>query len=923
MHARHSFLSFLMLAALGSILSSSVQAQTQNEISKLLASDGAASDNFGLSVSVSGDYAIVGALFDVDNGLQSGSAYVFYRHQGGTDTWGQVAKLLASDSAAGENFGKSVSISGDYAIVAAYGYGSGAAYVFYRNQGGTDTWGQVTKLLASDGAAGDIFSQSVSIFGDYAIIGAPGDTDNGIYSGSAYVFYRHQGGTDTWGQVTKLLASDGAASQSFGYSVAISGDYAIVGGKQDADNGIESGAAYVFYRHQGGTDTWGQVTKLLASDGAAGDNFGFSVSVSGDYAIIGAFYDADSGLHTGSAYVFYRNQGGTDTWGQVTKLLASNGAAGDVFGCSVSISGDYAIIGAEGDDYNNDVANSGAAYVFYRNQGGNDTWGQVTKVTAGDYAIGDTFGRSVSISGDYAIAGAHRDADNGSGSGSAYVIRAVPPNVAPVWVARADTSTAEGVPVVFTVSAADADGDSLTYSAPSLPVGATFDAETRLFVWIPTYSQAGIDTAIFSVTDARATVYDTVSISVADVPPALSVLTLPTMDIVAGGTIVIPIHATLHDAYSIDMAFTVDSDIVTPDAAFIQGHVFDHQQNSLAEWNTIGDTIIISLAAENFQSITIDNEIVTELVFHVDSSMAPGSVVPLTWLPYPQTNVNEDSADMYNGELSVPIPYGDASQDGSISAYDASLILQYVVRLLPEINVQLADVTGNGFVSGFDAAWVLYKTVNPGVLFPIEGGVLPKISADGVRTLSWINTGTEWHLVANNPRGIMAGQISLAVQGDAVHVVGSDLTISKQDGSVLNVAFARLDSNDPVLLRLESESTLTGAPRILGAQFNEGAVLWTEALPTQFALEQNSPNPFNPSTTIRFAVVQGSPVRLMVYNTAGQLVRTLVDRNMEAGAHQVVWNGSDESGRRVSSGVYLYRLTSAEGAMVRKMLLVR
>jgi hypothetical protein len=369
---------------------------------KLLASDGAAYDSFGWSVSISGDYAIVGAHEDDDKGIESGSAYIF-RWDG--TSWSQQAKLTASDGAAGDYFGYSVSISGDYAIVGAIydddkGSASGSAYIFKRD--GT-SWSEQAKLTASDGADNDCFGRSVSISGDYAIVGAYYD-DAG--KGSAYIFKRD--GT-IWSQQQKLTASDGAADDRFGISVSISGDYAIMGAYYDDS---WKGSAYIFKRD--GT-SWSQQQKLTASDGDANDFFGWSVSISGDYAIVGAYYD-DAGK--GSAYIFLR--GGT-IWVQKQKLTASDGSAYDYFGFSVSISGDYAIVGAFFDDDKEDE--SGSAYIFKRDV---TSWSQQQKLTASDGALYDYFGFSVSISGGYAIVGAMDDDDKGTDSGSAYAFRFCP-----------------------------------------------------------------------------------------------------------------------------------------------------------------------------------------------------------------------------------------------------------------------------------------------------------------------------------------------------------------------------------------------------------------------------------------------------------------------------------------------------------------
>ena len=376
-----------------------------NEV-KLTASDAAMDDLFGHSVSISDDYSVVGAIGDDDKGSRSGSAYVYKRS--GT-TWVEEAKLLPDDGAADDQFGISVSIDGDYAVAGAFGDDdngdfSGSAYVFKRS--GT-TWAQEDKLLPTDGAALDGFGNSVSISGDYAIVGAENDQDNGFASGSAYIFKRT--GT-TWVQEDKLLPTDGATLDRFGVSVSISGDYAIVGAIFHGDNGLESGSAYVFKRT--GT-TWVQEDKLLHTDGAAGDQFGVSVSIDGDYAVVGAYLNGDNGLESGSAYVFKRT--GT-TWLQEDKLLPTDAAEGDQFGRSVSISGDYVVVGAVFHDDNG--TESGSAYLFKRS---GTSWSQEAILLASDGAAYDEFGLRVSISGDYAVVGAQNHDDNGTESGSAYV----------------------------------------------------------------------------------------------------------------------------------------------------------------------------------------------------------------------------------------------------------------------------------------------------------------------------------------------------------------------------------------------------------------------------------------------------------------------------------------------------------------------
>ena len=387
---------------------------------KLTASDAAAGDYFGRSVAISGDTVVVGAQNNDDAGTDSGSAYIFSRNTGGADNWGQVKKLTASDAAAGDWFGRSVAISGDTVVLGAdgnddAGASSGSAYIFSRNFGGADFWGQVKKITASDAAAGDWFGLSLAISGDTVVVGAYGNDDAGAFSGSAYIFSRNFGGADNWGQVKKLTASDAATYDFFGLSVAISGDTVVVGAYGNDDAGAFSGSAYIFSRNFGGADNWGQVKKLTASDAAAGDWFGFSLAISGDTVVVGAYGNDDAGASSGSAYIFSRNFGGADNWGQVKKLTASDAATYDFFGLSVAISGDTVVVGA---DSNDDAGtDSGSAYIFSRNFGGADNWGQVKKLTASDATGWEHFGRSVAISGDTVVVGAE-EKDN---AGSAYI----------------------------------------------------------------------------------------------------------------------------------------------------------------------------------------------------------------------------------------------------------------------------------------------------------------------------------------------------------------------------------------------------------------------------------------------------------------------------------------------------------------------
>jgi hypothetical protein len=424
---------------------------------KLVASDAAADDLFGVSVSVSGDTAVAGAYADdIPGGMNAGSAYVFVRS--GT-TWTQQQKLLASDGAPFDFFGFSVSVSGDTVVAGAYretnagGVGAGSAYVFSRS--GT-TWSQQQKLVASDPEVNLFFGYSVSVSGDTIVAGAYLDDDaGGVDAGSAYVFVRS--GT-TWTQQQKLLPPDGAASDWFGFSISISGDTVAAGAKlADAAGGVDAGAAYVFARS--GT-TWTQQQKLLATDAlTAGDDFGFAVAASGDTVVVGAPRDdTPGGVDAGSAYVFVRS--GT-TWSEQGKLVASDGSAGDLFGSSVSVDGDTVVVGAYTADTPGGV-NAGAAYVFVR---AGTAWAEQQKLLAPDGASNASFGYSVSVSGDTVVASAVTDdAPGGPLSGSAYVF------------VRSGTTWAEQQKLLASDGAADdLFGTSASVSGDTVVVGAYGD----------------------------------------------------------------------------------------------------------------------------------------------------------------------------------------------------------------------------------------------------------------------------------------------------------------------------------------------------------------------------------------------------------------------------------------------------------------
>ncbi|MEA3514158.1 MAG: FG-GAP repeat protein, partial [Nanoarchaeota archaeon] len=397
------------------VLFSTLVSADISEIAKIQASDKAANDQFGNSVSISsdGNTAIVGAHQETTGG----AAYIF-RWTG--TVWSEQAKIQASDKEADDSFGKSVSISsdGNTTIVGASGESSyaGAAYIFRWNGA---NWTEQAKIQASDAEAMDFLGKSISISsdGNTAIVGASGEDIGGTDTGAAYIF--RWTGTN-WTQQTKIQASDKEAYDYFGISVSISsdGNTTIVGAYAKDTDGINTGAVYIF-RWDGAN--WTQQSKIQASDKESEDHFGYSVSISsdGNSAIVGARYEDTGGSMAGAAYIFRWN--GT-AWSEQAKIQASDKEASDQFGQPVSISsdGNTAIVGASGEDTGGSYA--GAAYIF---EFDGTTWTEQAKIQASDNQASDWFGSSISISsdGNYAIVGANGEDTGASNAGAAYFFK--------------------------------------------------------------------------------------------------------------------------------------------------------------------------------------------------------------------------------------------------------------------------------------------------------------------------------------------------------------------------------------------------------------------------------------------------------------------------------------------------------------------
>jgi hypothetical protein len=429
-------------------------------------------DQFGGTVAISGDTLVVGSHQErsnatgvngdeTDNSLIfAGAVYVFTRS--GT-VWSQQAYVKASNTGAEDSFGGAVAISGDTLVVGAFGEASsatgvdgdetdnsannsGAVYVFTRTAG---IWSQQAYLKASNTEIDDWFGKSVSISGDTLVAGArredsnatgvDGDGVNNLASnaGAAYVFTRTAG---VWSQQAYLKASNTGTDDTFGGSVSISGETLVVGANAESSNatGVDgdgvnnlarnAGAAYVFTRTAG---VWSQQAYLKASNTGTGDAFGWSVAISGDTVVSGAYAEGSNatgvngdGLNNlatgaGAAYVFTRT---ATIWSQQAYLKASNTDAGDAFGISAAISADTLVIGAQseasnatgidGDETDNSASGAGAAYVFNRKAG---VWGQQAYLKASNAEATDAFGWAVATSEDTPVVAGWLEDSNATG----------------------------------------------------------------------------------------------------------------------------------------------------------------------------------------------------------------------------------------------------------------------------------------------------------------------------------------------------------------------------------------------------------------------------------------------------------------------------------------------------------------------------
>ena len=735
--------------------------------------------------------------------------------------------LAAAGSVPGDQVGWSVSIDGDRALVGALGDSeqgvfAGAAYVFAFNGA---TWTQEAKLTASDGADFDFFGWSVSLDGNRALIGAFGDD---VEKGAAYVF-AFDGAT--WTQEAKLTATGGAVFDDFGISVSLDGDQALIGAFGDATNGAFAGAAYIF-AFDGAS--WSQQAKLFSTDISAGDDLGVSVSLSGDRALVGADGEDDKGMAAGAAYVFAFDGA---TWSQQAKLTASDGAEFDFFGQAVSLEGDRALLGAPLDD---DVGSaSGSAYVFMAS---GSVWSQQAKLTASDGAMFDDFGTSVSLDGSQAIVGSVGDDDLGSTSGAAYVFTLD----AMVWGQQAKLTASDGAADDFyglSVSASDgqflvgspghegATGAAYVYAAdapPPLPHPYLFLAEEKIL----------LDGQNVSVGD----MHSNGEIEIKKGQPSTHFGDL-----------------TAVDKIKIDKNNTIDGDVTSGDEVELKGNA------------TVTGTV-------------------TE-----DADVDP--------LPLPDLSFSAGGPEIFvdkNQTLALaPGTYGDLKVEVNATLILSSGDYFFTQAEFKKEAVLSVDVSGGP---------VTINVVND-VKFEKETEVDIVPLGDAGSTLVRINTLDDVTIKkeARILGTIVApeGKVLVDKEGFFKGLICAKEIEVKKEGTLLFHG-ASIPS---------AQASVQAAPP---APLAQAEAATSQAVPEGYRLAPNYPNPFNPITTIAFDVPETVSVRVVVYDVTGRLVARLVDRPMVAGRHEVRFDAS-----ALPSGVYLYQVQAGHFTEIRRMVLVK
>ena len=682
----------------------------------------------------------------------------------------------------------------------------------------------------------------------------------------------------------KLLPVDGNSGDNFGSAVSIDGNRAVMGAYKEDDNGGDAGAAYVFLFNQS-TNSWEQETKLLASDGQSGDMFGYSVSISGDYIAVSA---------KGSAYIFKLTGSG---WVEEAILVGNDTQTSDFFGRSVAIDGDYTVVGAYIDGDNGSW--SGSAYIFKRN---GSTWSQQAKLLASDGGAYHEFGFSVSISGDRVLVGA----DGANNIGAAYIFK----QEGSVW-------SQEAILLPDYAATGDQVGISVSIDGNYAIVGAPGDDDMG--------NRSG-SACIFKYNGSSWLQVDKLlpDITKSDFEFGISVA-------IEGGQAIV-------GAY--------DASRQTSGAAYIfdqNGSIWEQKQKLLPNDAANGDCYGISVAVNGNQFIAGSFE-------DDDNGGQSGSAYLYKFNEAPIADAGEEitvegesisgTSVMLNGGASF-----DPNGDPITYIWEATGITfddptsQTPSAVFP-LGATIVKLVVNDGVFNSDADYVtinvidttppnLFVTVSPTSIWPpnhqmkdIIATIIVSDICDPTPVISLVS------IESNEPDDAPGGSDGNTVNDIQNADMGTDdrefqlraERNSHGSGRIYTITYSATDASGNYDI---ATATVT-VPHNRGKDLKKNLAMENNgATPVIYSLNQNYPNPFNPETELSYQIPEASNVNLVIYNSLGQKIRTLVSEFQVPGSYKTQWDGTDSHGQLVSSGIYFYLIKAGEFTQTRKMMFVR
>ncbi len=638
----------------------------------LFASDGEADDRFGEALDATEEAVIVGAYKSQDAGASSGNAYIFDRKGSGPAGWSERKGLAPAEIEADDYFGLSVAISGDTAVVGAFGdddaaNSAGAVYIFERDLGGPDNWGLRTKLAPAGLAPFSYFGYHVAIDGDTLAVGVLGDATNGSFGGAVHIFERDLGGSDNWGVRAKLTATGGASLDFFSINMDIDSDTLIVGATQADGAATNAGAAYVYERDFGGVDNWGEVAKLVPPVASEDGNFGGAVAIDGDVIAIGAYRHDDYDIDVGTAYVYERDLAGPNAWGLRTSFVPSGMNSGSQFGKSIAVSGDRVVVGANLDDPSNSY-NRGAVYVHERDHGGAHAWGQVETFTA-DTNRRAQVGTTTAVTPDWIFTGAPESAGVASTTGAVHVFE---PNAVPTPSDDAVTTDEDTDLIIDVLSNdTDPDGDALNVTLDAAPShGAVVLQADQTVTYTPEADFHGVDAFSYIVddgkgVDATATVTITVR-PVNDDPIAVEDVVTTDEDVS------IDVEVLANDS-DVDEGDSLVVSVATPPAHGVAMAQLDGSIRYLGDANYHGtDAFTYTVSDGNGGSATA--QVSVTILAVEDAPVAIDDVVTTDEDVAVEIPVLANDTDAEGDPLSVSIVAGPAKGSASVRAADGVIV---------------------------------------------------------------------------------------------------------------------------------------------------------------------------------------------------------------------------------------------------------